>query len=203
MASAASWRTYEASSLPRVLAAALEAFAEEGYEGTSIRDIGARAGLSVPGLYHHHRSKQEILATLMETVLEDLLARCRSSLESAGDDPSARFDAVVECLLRFHMFRRAEAFVASTELRSLEPENRARCVALRDQVQRLVTDVVEDGRAQGVFTTPYPVDAARAVATLCVGVASWYRADGALGPDELVARHTILLRDLVGAPRTV
>ncbi len=61
MASAASWRTYEASSLPRVLAAALEAFAEEGYEGTSIRDIGARAGLSVPGLYHHHRSKQEIL----------------------------------------------------------------------------------------------------------------------------------------------
>lgn len=201
MASAASWRTYDSSSLTRVLRAALEAFAEGGYEGTSIRDIGSRAGLSVPGLYHHHRSKQEILVTLMESVLDDLLARCRDALASAGEDPSAQFDALVECLLRFHMFRQTEAFVASTELRSLEPENRVRCVARRDELQGLVTDVVEAGRAEGAFTTPYPVDAARAVASLCVGVAAWYRPDGPLAPDELVERHTILLRDLVGAPR--
>src|SRR5690606_25412480 len=51
-----SWRNYGPSTLPKPLEAALEAFAERGYDGTSIREIAARAGLSVPGLYHHYPS---------------------------------------------------------------------------------------------------------------------------------------------------
>ena len=37
------------------------------------------------------------------------------------------------------------------------------------------------------------------MATLCVGVAAWYRHDGPLSPDELVARYLLLARRLVGA----
>lgn len=189
-----------AAPLPRVLASALTAFAEQGYHGTSIRDIATGAGLSVPGLYHHYRSKQDVLMALMVAVMEDLLARTRAALEAAeGATPAARFDAVVAALLRFHLERRTEAFVASSEIRSLDVENRATYVALRDEQQRMVTETVEEGVAAGEFEVPHVREAARAVATLCVGVATWYRPGGPLEPEELVERHLLLARRLVGA----
>lgn len=199
MSTGEAWREYDESELQPILRAALASFAEHGYEGTSIRDIAAGSGLSVPGLYHHYRSKQEILVNVMTSVMEDLLARSRVALASAGSRPRARFDALVECLVRFHMFRRREAFVASTELRSLDPESRARCVALRDEQQAMLETVIAAGRAAGEFSTPYPADAARALSVLCVGVATWYREDGPLSPDQIVERQLLFARALVGA----
>ena len=193
------WRTYGAADLPRVLEGALEAFAAHGYHGTSIRELASAAGLSVPGLYHHYRSKQEILVDLMMVVMDEILVRSRAALASAGTDPSDRFDALVESMLRFHMVRRAQAFVASSEIRSLDAGNRGRYIARRDEQQALVDEVVFAGIADGVFTTAYPDDAARAVSSLCVGLASWYRDDGPLSPDELVVHHLALARGLVGA----
>lgn len=193
------WRTYAPADLPRVLDAALDRFAEQGYHGTSIRDLAAASGLSVPGLYHHHRSKQDILMALMMAVMDELLARSEAALAAAGDDPSEQFDVLVESLLRFHMFRRRQAFVGSSEIRSLDPANRRQYVARRDEQQRMLDHIVEAGVDAGEFATPYPEDAARAVASLCVGVASWYRDDGPLTPDELVRRHLVLARGLVGA----
>lgn len=185
--------------LPRVLASALEAFAEQGYHGTSIRDIAAGSGLSVPGIYHHYRSKQDVLMALMVAVMDDLLRRTTAALESvAGSSPTVRFDAVVEALLRFHLERRQEAFVASSEIRSLDPGNRARYVALRDEQQRMIADVVAEGAAAGEFDVPHPAETVRAVATLCVGVATWYRPGGKTSADVLVERHLVLARRLVG-----
>ncbi|MEV8516004.1 TetR/AcrR family transcriptional regulator [Dactylosporangium sp. NPDC051484] len=195
------WRDYGPSPLPRILQTALEAFVEHGYEGTSVRDLAGRAGLSVPGLYHHFRSKQDILMGLLEAVMNDLLARSRSALSTSPPNPEGQLDALVECMLRFHLFRRNEAFVASTELRSLEPANRGRYVRMRDEQQRMLADVIRAGSKAGVFTTPYPDDAARALATLCVGVATWYRDDGPLAPDEVVRRYLDMVHGLVGVAR--
>ncbi|QBJ96099.1 TetR/AcrR family transcriptional regulator [Rhodococcus sp. ABRD24] len=194
-----SWRQYGDSTLPGPLAAALALFAERGYEGASIREIAGRAGLSVPGLYHHYPSKQALLVALTRVIMADLLDRSRRALAESGPSPREQFDAVVESLLRFHMFRREQAFVASTEMRSMEPAARAEYVALRDQQQRMLDAIVRAGVRSGDFASPYPEDASRAVATMCIAVASWYRPDGELGPNELVERYSAIARGAVGA----
>ncbi len=194
----ASWRDYQTQDLPVPLAAALEAFAEHGYHGTSVRQIAARAGLSVPGLYHHYPSKQSLLQGISELTMADLLERSEAALAEAGGDPLARFDALIESLLRFHMFRRAQAFVGSTEIRSMDPDYRRIYVGHRDRQQAMIDEAVADGVAAGVFTTAHPRDAGRALATMCVGVSTWYRPDGPLAPDELVARNLELAHGLVG-----
>lgn len=188
------WRSYGPPDLPRILTAALEAFVEHGYHGTSIRDIAAASGLSVPGVYHHYRSKQEILAALMAATMDELLGRSHAALASAEADPVARFEAVVESLVRFHMARRGQAFVGSSEMRSLEPDNRAAHVERRDEQQGMIRTLLEDGVAAGVFATRHPADVARAISSLCVGVASWYREDGPVSADELVQRHVAMAR---------
>ncbi|MDL9935191.1 TetR/AcrR family transcriptional regulator [Gordonia sp. ABSL1-1] len=192
------WRDYGAPELPVPLAAALAAFAEHGYHGTSVREIAARANLSVPGLYHHYPSKQSLLQGLLERTMTDLLARSEAAIAEAGPDPLAQFDAVVESLLRFHMYRREQAFVGSTEIRSLDDSYRDHYIGHRDRQQRMVDEIVFAGVAAGEFTTEYPKDASRAVATMCVGVSTWFKLDGILGPDELIARNLQLARALVG-----
>ena len=126
-----------------------------------------------------------------------MLARSRAAVAEAGPTASERFDAVVESLLRFHMFRRDQAFVASRETRSMEPQARAAYIAQRDEQQRMLDDIVVAGVADGVFRTPFPEDASRAVVTMCVGLSTWYREDGPLTPDELVERYVRIARATV------
>lgn len=192
------WRDYGAAELPVPLAAALAAFAEHGYHGTSVREIAARAHLSVPGLYHHYPSKQSLLQGLLERTMTDLLHRSEMAVAEAGDLPVDQFDAIVESLLRFHMYRREQAFVGSTEIRSLDDDYRSTYIGHRDRQQRMVDEIVFAGVAAGDFATPYPKDASRAVATMCVGVSTWFKLDGELDADELIARNLQLARALVG-----
>ncbi|MGC4962742.1 TetR/AcrR family transcriptional regulator [Gordonia sp. DT218] len=192
------WRDYGEPELPVPLAAALAAFAEQGYHGTSVREIASRANLSVPGLYHHYPSKQSLLQGLLERTMTDLLSRSERAISEAGDRPIAQFDAVVESLLRFHMYRREQAFVGSTEIRSLDDSYRQTYIGHRDRQQHMVDEVVFAGVEAGVFSTRYPKDASRAVATMCVGVSTWFKLDGELGADELISRNLQLARALVG-----
>ncbi|GAF44864.1 TetR/AcrR family transcriptional regulator [Rhodococcus wratislaviensis] len=194
-----SWREYTDQGLSKVLAAALAAFVEKGYDGASIREIASRAGLSVPGLYHHYPSKQALLVGLTNAVMRELLDRSHAAVAEAGPTPGERFDAVIESLLRFHMYRREQAFVASRETRSMESESRKAYVALRDEQQEMLDDIVREGAAAGLFRTPFPEDASRAVVTMCVAVSTWYREDGPLSPDELVERYLAIARSTVGA----
>ncbi len=192
------WRYFGEPELPVPLAAALGAFAEHGYHGTSVREIAARANLSVPGLYHHYPSKQSLLQGLLDRTRMDLLARSEQAVAEAGPEPVDQFDAVVESLLRFHMYRREQAFVGSTEIRSLDSSYKQTYIGLRDRQQRMVDEIVFAGVEAGDFRTSYPKDAARAVTTMCVGVSTWFKLDGELGPDELIARNLDLSRATVG-----
>lgn len=195
---AGDWRDYGESGLPAPLAAALTEFVQHGYHGTSVREIAARAGLSVPGLYYHYPSKQALLRGLLEQTMDELLARSEAAVAAAGDRPIEQFDAVVESLLRFHMYRRGQAFIGSTEIRSLDPDYRETYIGRRDRQQRMVDRIVAAGAEAGEFATPYPRDAARAVTVMCVGVSTWYRSDGDLAADELVRRNLRIARDIVG-----
>ena len=192
------WRTYDEQGLSRILDAALQAFAEKGYHGTTTRQLAERAGLSVPGVYHHYASKQDILVDLMMVVIDELIERSQRALASADANPLAQFDALVESLLRFHMFRQQGARVSTSELRSLEPANREKYVARRDKQQRMLDRIVDAGVESGQFLTPYPADASRAIASLCVGVASWYRADGPFPVEVLLQRYLTIAEGIVG-----
>jgi AcrR family transcriptional regulator len=49
----------------RILAAALDLFAERGYHATSMRDLARAVGVRESALYHHFSSKERILETVV------------------------------------------------------------------------------------------------------------------------------------------
>ena len=58
----------------RILDAAAEAFHEKGFHGVGVDTIGSRAGLSGPSLYRHFSGKDEILATLLNEAMDELMS---------------------------------------------------------------------------------------------------------------------------------
>jgi len=185
-----------------ILKAAIAVMAEHGYHGTSVRDIAERAGLSPAALYYHFTSKQDVLATLMERGIERLLTRTRAALADAGEAPADRLCAIVEVQVLFHLERQAATLLGTTELRALEEPSRGKHKAKRLEQQRLFDEVVEEGVAQGAFTTTLPQEAARAIVVMCTGVAGWFSPRGKLSRQEVVQRYQRLALDMVGAGRT-
>ncbi len=192
------WRHYEPLQLSPILRHAMEAFAEHGYHGTSVRDIARRVGQTVPAIYYHFENKQALLFTLVTESLEEAQRRCRMAQAEAGADPVERFRALITCIVLYIANRRELSFLEG-EIRSLEPDKRDACIAMRDEVEHMVVAAIEDGVAQQRFTTPHPpADAARAVLAMCLGVATWYRPDGRLTPEQLADRYVDFALGAVG-----
>jgi AcrR family transcriptional regulator/DNA-binding XRE family transcriptional regulator len=190
------WREFRPLELDPPLAGALAAFLELGYSGATMRDIGRRAGLSVPGLYHHHASKQELLVVLLDLTMSDLLARSAGA-RGEGRDPVERFTLLVECLALFHTHRRELGFIGASEMRSLEPAARARVAAARTEQQRMVDDEVVRGCHDGSFATRSPREAARAVVTMCTALAQWFSPPGPASPEQIADQYVEFALDLV------
>ena len=56
----------------RVNNAIKEEFLEKGYEGASIRSIGARAGMTSAGLYRHYRDKEAMFDSVVEPLISEI-----------------------------------------------------------------------------------------------------------------------------------
>lgn len=182
----------------QILDAALEVFAEKGFHGSSIREVALRAGVSVAGLYHHFPAKRSLLERLIDETMDALIASTEEALAGVTDDPSAELRAAVSAHVRFHVHFQRQSFVGNTELRSLVSPARERVIRKRDRQRAFFDDIVGRGLKSGDFRSASPVEASRAIVTMCTAVATWYRPEGPLGPDELVERYCTLALLMVG-----
>ena len=182
----------------RIISAAVLIMTKQGYHGTSVREIADLADVSIATLYHHFGSKDELLAEIMTRGTIHLHDRAEAVVEQYVDDPVERFLALTGMLVDRHLRARPEAFLGSTEFRSLTGPARRRIVGMRDSFQRMFENAVIDGVEQGAFTTAYPRDAARAVITMCTAVAGWYKESGPLSVTEIVERYQTMCLGIVG-----
>lgn len=196
------WRRYDPLELGPPLGGALEAFVEFGYHGATIRMIADRAGLSVPGIYHHYPTKQDLLRELHELTMTDLLWRARAARDD-GHGPVARFCRLIECLVLFHTYRRELSFIGASETRGLYPESLARIVRFRQEMQHMVDEEVVEACRLGLMATPLPTQAARAVVIMCTGIARWWSPNGPSSPEEVAEQYVDFALEVVGANESV
>jgi AcrR family transcriptional regulator len=88
----------KASRRAALLAAAAQLFAERGFNGVSIEDLGAAAGVSGPAVYRHFSSKHAVLSALLTGVSQDLLDGGRAVVDSSPDPEDA-----LRGLIEFHV----------------------------------------------------------------------------------------------------
>ncbi|HEX6417644.1 MAG TPA: TetR/AcrR family transcriptional regulator [Acidimicrobiales bacterium] len=186
-----------------ILRAAVEVMGEAGYEGASIRDMAARAGVSVAALYYHFPSKHDLLREFLEESHDLVLARIDRNLRDLGPgaSPAERLDEIVATLVASLVhddFAQLAANVAWREHTRLDPVARAAVEDRRRRLLDLVTDAVADGVGAGELRASDPREAARAIVTLATTIVEPYRAMGRPMP-EVIALYQRFARGIATA----
>jgi AcrR family transcriptional regulator len=193
----ADWRTFEALPLTPILEQALELFNENGYHGTTVRQIARRVGVTVPALYYHHESKEAVLVALFELQMRELNDRAEAAAREAGDDVVAQFSNVVEAIV-LYMTNRVRHVGLDTELRHVSVDSRSRYAATRKRLELMVIDVVSEGVAVGAFSATNVAETVRALLGMFQSIPRWYQSGGALTPEHVAERYVDIALHTVG-----
>jgi AcrR family transcriptional regulator len=178
-------------------------FREKGYDGTSVRDIAAATGLQSGSWVYHFKTKQDILAAVMEEGLQRALER----IEAIGREalaPREHFRA----LLRTHLdtlLGPGQDFIPVLlyEWRSLEAPGRRRVVELQKQYENVWDDVIGRLQRSGEWAAATRLDRLFMFGALN-WVAQWYRPGGTLDAAEIAAeaeRFFLRTPAFTGRPR--
>ena len=108
----------------QLLEAAAHLFADRGFHGVGIDDIGAAAGISGPGVYRHFSSKSALLEALCDRAMSRMLEGAHVISGRHGDDPHAALESLVDLHVRFAVQERALIGVWVREARALSDDVR-------------------------------------------------------------------------------
>jgi AcrR family transcriptional regulator len=162
----------------RIQRVALELFAEQGYDKTSLREIAERLGVTKAALYYHFKSKEDIVASLIADrfrQIDELVAWGRElprTPQSRAEILSRYFAIVAAGSEVFRMVEHNQASVSSLA----HAKNRA--AQFRQRMSGLVEVLTEPG-------APLSQQLRAAVALASVSFGCMFFADRARTPAEL------------------
>jgi len=176
----------------KLLQTAAHLFRNKGYERTTVRDLASAIGIQSGSIFHHFKSKDEILRAVMEETIVYNTAVMRASLAEA-QTLCERVLALIRCELQSIMGGTGEAMaVLVYEWRSLSPEGQAKVLALRDLYEQIWLQVLGEARDAGfikgdVFITRRFLTGALSWTT------TWFRPQGSLTLDQLADEALMLV----------
>jgi TetR/AcrR family transcriptional regulator, cholesterol catabolism regulator len=178
-----------------ILERAAEVFDEVGYRGASVREVARRVGLLKGSLYHHVRSKEELLAEVLLRGIEFL----HGGLPGAGDARLSPGEKV-RAAIRFHMeWIAAEPHVTGVflrEARTLPPRLRRRVMAEVKGFEGRWVALVREGIRKGAFRPDLdPKLTVYAILGLINSVHRWHRPGGRLAMTAVAEAFADLVLD--------
>lgn len=126
-----------------ILRAASRIFAEKGFHSTTMRDISRETGISLAGIYHYFKSKDELLFLIQDNCFGRVVERLEERLKEASN-PIEKLHIVIENHLSFFAANMAEMKVLSHEAESLAGEKHERIAGKKQEYTRLVRSILAE-----------------------------------------------------------
>ncbi|MDF3936121.1 TetR/AcrR family transcriptional regulator [Pseudomonas citronellolis] len=176
----------------KLLQTAAHLFRAKGYERTTVRDLAGAVGIQSGSIFHHFKSKDEILRSVMEETILYNTALMRAALADA-EDLRERLLALIRCELQSIMGGTGEAMaVLVYEWRSLSEEGQAYILGLRDIYEQMWLDVLGEALAAGVCEGD-PFILRRFLTGALSWTMTWFRQDGSMTLDDLAEQALLLV----------
>ncbi|MFH8972791.1 TetR/AcrR family transcriptional regulator [Streptomyces sp. NPDC017890] len=130
----------------QILKEAARLFAERGFHGVGVDEIGAAVGISGPGLYRHFAGKDAMLAELLVGISDSLLTGAKRRLAEADGvtGPEAVLDSFIEGHIDFALDDRPLITLHDRELDRLRDADRKLVRQLQRQYVELWVGVVRE-----------------------------------------------------------
>ena len=181
----------------RILRAAEELFARQGYAKTTMEQIVAKLGMTKPFVYYYFRNKQEIFETLSWRPTVE----CFSSMDFPEDDDRPAHVKVadgLERLIRATLAHHPSAFFPYREPQVYRPEYRAAQKEIARHFYDRLCALLEQGRSDGMLEFNETKLTALAACSLPGFLFNWYRPEGRLPSEEIVSELTQLACRVIG-----
>lgn len=165
----------------RYLAEAARLFSEKGFHAVSIDALGAAVGVSGPALYRHFASKEDMLAEILVSTSERLLA----GMEAIRKEPNLTDTEALARLIDFHL----DFALASREVIRLQDRELVTLPAeVNRQVRRLQRRYL-DGWADLVSRVrQMPIEESRVLMHAVFGILNSTAHDTDLAPGDVTRR---------------
>ena len=126
MTATSTGRTRDPARKERILSAAADLVARNGFSAVSMEDIGDAVGITASAIYRHYDSKNAVLVAMLDRVVDKLLADGQAIAAAGLPDPRDALARLVEGYIDFVLGDRAAAQVYFREIARVPPEDRRR-----------------------------------------------------------------------------
>jgi AcrR family transcriptional regulator len=144
-----------------ILDVAEQLFAVRGFDNTSTNDIINEIGIARGTLYHHFKSKEEILDAVIDRITGTLM---REAEAIAANQQIPLLDRLTGSIMALNVDSRIGEEVM---LQVHKPQNALLHQKMQKQliggIVPILTGLIEEGCQEGLFHTPYPTEAAEMV----------------------------------------
>jgi len=162
-----------------------------------MQDIADHLGLVKGNLYYYFRTKEELIYHAHVKCVQVSLDALKRAQASKAPPSERLHTLIVEHILA--MTEGEYGAVLLEDIDQLAPAHRRRYVALRDEFESGVRDLIKAGIAHGAFAKQDPRTAGFAILGAINWIPKWYRPDGELGAREIAERFADLFMRALGA----
>lgn len=177
----------------RIILTAARVFCEQGYAGAGMGEVAKACGLTKAGLYHHIRSKEQLLLEIQSygmDVFEEQVLRPASAIS----DPLRRLE---DCLERNVMLLAKrpsrEIAVILHEHNTLRGEARTRINARKKRYVRFLEQAFREAMRRRQIRRVNPRVAAFSFLGMVLWTYKWFRPDGVISAERLAREMRAVL----------
>ena len=169
---------------PDIIEAATRIFSERGYHAASMSDIADAVGIRKASLYHHVRKKEDLLFAIHEALVDELIDETLA-VSSSSMSPADKVRELLLLTMRFIARNRDGVAVFLSERHAVTGERWQALVVKRDLYERMVSQIVTEGRVTGEFADLPPELVAKALLGMANWAYTWFQQDGPLSADDV------------------
>jgi AcrR family transcriptional regulator len=169
----------------RILSAAVDLFADHGYDATSVSQVISRAGVAKGGFYHHFASKDELLIAVYGELINRQLEGMERILAERRS-PAETLRLLIMDLVETTAASAREALVFSRELSQLGNSRIMQMRSQRRKYHNAMIRLVREAQERGQFSS---VASPEIVTFTIFGIINemprWYRPAGRMRPEQI------------------
>ena len=169
----------------RLLDVSCALFARKGYQATSIREIAAAMGIQKASLYYYITGKEELLVAISRAAMTHLRHCVEWALAQAHSPAERLYAFIVAHVVSLLQHQNWHA-AANEELLTFPGVKRAEIVALRDEYESMLRDILLEAQEAGILRTDI---SAKNLGLILFGIITniypWYQPNVDVAPREL------------------
>lgn len=177
-------------------------FAERGLRATTVRDIADSAGILSGSLYHHFKSKEQMVEEVLRDFLDWLFGRYQEIVDSEPN-PLERLKGLFMTSFEAIEHRHAQVVIYQDEAKRLSALPQFDFVEARNKEQRkLWIDLLNEGVEQGCFRPDVDVDVVyRFIRDTTWVSVRWYQPGGPLTAEEVGRQYLSIVLGGIAASK--